>query len=242
MPETGKTLGEKVDIAANIHALQQRIRAAESRFRRPPESVRLLAVSKTKPADAVRAAYAAGQRAFGENYLQDALAKIEELRDLDGLSWHFIGPLQSNKTRPVAEHFHWLHTVDRLKIAQRLSAQRPAAMAPLNVCLQVNISGETSKSGCSLQALPALALAVATLPNLKLRGLMCIPARGVGLEQQRAPLRELREALERLNAEGLELDTLSMGMSDDLEAAVAEGSTMVRIGTALFGAREQRRT
>ena len=226
------------DIAANFATVNSRIRAAEERFGREPGAVELLAVSKTKPAEMVRAAHAAGQRAFGENYLQDALAKIEVLADLDGVEWHFIGPLQSNKTRPVAEHFHWLHTVDRLKIAQRLSDQRPAGMAPLNICIQVNVSGETSKSGCSLEALPELARAVAALPNLKLRGLMCIPARGETLEEQRAPLRALREALERLNAEGLALDTLSMGMSDDLEAAVAEGSTMVRIGTALFGARE----
>jgi len=225
------------DIATNIARVAARIRAAETRFGREPGSVRLLAVSKTKPAEMARAAYAAGQRAFGENYLRDAVEKIEALGALDGLEWHFIGPLQSNKTRPVAEHFHWLHTVDRLKIAQRLSAQRPAGAPALNLCIQVNVSGEASKSGCSLDELPELARAIAGLPHLRLRGLMCIPAPHDDFAAQRAPFRTLREAFERLNAEGVELDTLSMGMSNDLEAAIAEGSTMVRIGTAVFGAR-----
>ncbi|GAB6041708.1 YggS family pyridoxal phosphate-dependent enzyme [Endothiovibrio diazotrophicus] len=235
---TGKTQTEPNEIAAHIAAVEARIRAAEARFGRPAGSVKLLAVSKTKPIEAVEAAYRAGLRAFGENYLQDALVKIETLKTLEDLEWHFIGPLQSNKTRPVAEHFHWLHTVDRLKIAQRLSDQRPAGMSPLNLCLQVNVSAEASKSGCSLEELPALAEAVAALPNLRLRGLMCIPARSTGLEAQRAPFRALCEAMERLNHRGLSLDTLSMGMSDDLEAAIAEGATLVRVGTALFGARD----
>ena len=230
--------GKTHNVADSIASVLTRIRAAEERFGRAPGSVRLLAVSKTKPAEMVEAAHAAGQRAFGENYLQDAVAKIEALKGLEGLEWHFIGPLQSNKSRPVAEHFHWMHTVDRLKIAQRLSDQRPAGMAPLNLCIQVNVSGEASKSGCALEELPALARAVSELPNVKLRGLMCIPAPADDLDAQRAPFRALREAMERLVAEGLELDTLSMGMTDDLEAAVAEGATLVRIGTAVFGARD----
>ena len=230
---TGKTH----NVADNLTSVLTRIRAAEERFGRAPGSVRLLAVSKTKPVAMVEAAYAAGQRAFGENYLQDAVAKIEALQGLEGLEWHFIGPLQSNKSRPVAEHFHWMHTVDRLKIARRLSEQRPEGMAPLNLCIQVNVSGEASKSGCTLDELSALARAVSELPNVKLRGLMCIPAPADHLEAQRAPFRALREAMERLKGEGLALDTLSMGMTDDLEAAVAEGATLVRIGTAVFGAR-----
>jgi hypothetical protein len=224
------------NLHARLTAVRDAIRAAESRHGRPEGSVSLLAVSKTQPAQAVRTAAAAGQRRFGENYLQEALAKMAELADLD-LEWHFIGPLQSNKTRPVAEHFAWVHSVDRLKLAERLSAQRPAGLPPLNVCLQVNISAEASKSGCSLDELPALARAVAALPGLRLRGLMAIPAPAEGLEQARLPFRRLREALGALNAEGLALDTLSMGMSDDLEAAIAEGATLVRVGSAIFGAR-----
>ena len=219
--------------------LQQVLRtigAAETRYGRTPGSAQLLAVSKTQPATALRAAATSGQRRFGENYLQEALAKIEALADL-ALEWHFIGPIQSNKTRPIAEHFDWVHSVDRLKIAERLSAQRPPALPPLNICLQVNVSGEASKSGCSLEELPALATAVAQLPHLRLRGLMAIPAPADDFDQQRIPLRELRLALEQLNARGLALDTLSMGMSDDLEAAIAEGATLVRVGSAIFGAR-----
>lgn len=230
----------------NLPPLQQRltatltrIRAAEQADGRPRGSVALLAVSKTQPAAAIRALADAGQRCFGENYLQEALAKIAELADRD-LEWHFIGPLQSNKTRAIAEHFHWVHSVDRLKIAERLSAQRPEALPPLQICLQVNVSGEASKSGCTLDELPTLAQAVAALPRLRLRGLMAIPAPAAGYEAQRRPFRLLREALERLNAAGLALDTLSMGMSDDLEAAIAEGATLVRVGTALFGTRPPR--
>jgi hypothetical protein len=200
--------------------------------------VHLLAVSKTQPAEAVRAAFDAGQRAFGENYVQEALAKIAALADLRAqLQWHLIGPLQSNKTRVVAEAFDWVQSVDRLKIAQRLSEQRPPGLPPLNICLQVNISGEASKSGVLPAELPALAEAVAALPRLRLRGLMAIPEPEEDFERQRAPHRALRELLEALNAQGLALDTLSMGMSADVEAAIAEGATLVRVGTALFGAR-----
>jgi pyridoxal phosphate enzyme (YggS family) len=227
------------NLHARLAAVDAAIAAAAARPQRPAAAVALLAVSKTQPAAAIRTVAAAGQRRFGENYLQEALAKMAELSDLD-LEWHFIGPLQSNKTRPVAEHFAWVHSVDRLKLAERLSAQRPAALPPLNVCLQVNISAEASKSGCSLAELPALAHAVAALPGLRLRGLMAIPAPAQGLEQQRQPFRQLRETLERLNAAGLHLDTLSMGMSDDLEAAIAEGATLVRVGSAIFGARPAR--
>ena len=191
-------------------------------------------MSKTKPAAAVREAHAAGLRDFGENYLQEALGKQAELADLP-LNWHFIGPIQSNKTRPIAEHFQWVHSVDRLKIAQRLSEQRPAGLPPLNVCLQVNVSGEASKSGCAPEDLPALAEAVKQLPNLRLRGLMAIPEPTAERAAQHAAFARLRELLLDLN---LGLDTLSMGMSDDLEAAIGEGATWVRIGTALFGARD----
>ncbi len=224
------------DTAAALAGIRERIRGYETRYGRAPGSVALLAVSKTKPPEAVLAAYAAGQRAFGENHLQDAMSKIEPLAGLD-ISWHFIGPLQSNKTRPVASHFDWVQSVDRLKIASRLSEQRDPAAGPLNVCLQVNVSGEASKSGVAPAELTALAAEVAALPRLRLRGLMAIPAPANGLAAQRAGLRPLRECYQRLRAEGFELDTLSMGMSDDLEAAIAEGSTMVRVGTAVFGPR-----
>ncbi len=201
-------------------------------------SVSLLAVSKLQPPEAVRDAFHAGQLSFGENYVQEALDKIAVLADLRSqLQWHLIGPLQSNKTRAVAEAFDWVHSVDRLKLAERLSAQRPAGMAPLQVCVQVNVSGEASKSGVPLAEAPALARAVAGLPGLRLRGLMAIPAPASGLAAQRVPYRAMRELFEVLVAEGLALDTLSMGMSDDLEAAVAEGATIVRVGTAIFGRR-----
>lgn len=202
------------------------------------QTVTLLAVSKTMPAEAVREAFDAGQRAFGENYVREGLDKIAALADLRSqIEWHLIGPLQSNKTREVAEQFDWVHSVDRMRIAERLSAQRPAALPPLDVCLQVNISGEASKSGVVPADLPALARAVAALPNLRLRGLMAIPEPAQGDAAQRAPHRALRALADALRSEGLALDTLSMGMSADLEAAVAEGATMVRIGTAIFGAR-----
>jgi pyridoxal phosphate enzyme (YggS family) len=202
------------------------------------DELTLLAVSKFQDAQAVREAVHAGQRAFGENYVQEGLQKIEALREFrDRLQWHLIGPLQSNKTRAVAEAFDWVQTVDRLKIAQRLSEQRPAGLPPLNVLLQVNVDGEASKSGVSPQELPALARAVASLPRLRLRGLMSIPQPVEGLQAQRRPHRELRQLHELLRAQGLDLDTLSMGMSADLEAAVAEGATLVRVGTAIFGER-----
>ncbi len=198
----------------------------------------LLAVTKTCPGVSVRAAFDAGQRDFGENYVQEALAKIAELADLRAdLRWHLIGPLQSNKAREVATHFDWVHAVDRMKLAQRLSDLRPADLPPLQVCLQVNISGEDSKSGVAPEAALALAHDVARLPRLKLRGLMAIPEAAGDLAAQRAPHRALRKLFEAMNAEGLGLDTLSIGMSADLEAAIAEGATWVRIGTAIFGSR-----
>ncbi|MEE2799265.1 MAG: YggS family pyridoxal phosphate-dependent enzyme [Pseudomonadota bacterium] len=221
-------------IAENIANVRERIRRAAEAAGRPPEAITLLAVSKTRPASAIRDAWAAGLKDIGENYLQEALDKMAELSDLP-LHWHFIGPIQSNKTRPIAEHFDWVHSVDRLKIAQRLSDQRPEHLPPLNVCLQVNISAEDSKSGVSLAELPELAAAVAALPRLRLRGLMAIPAPAETSEARRAPLAALRQAAERLP---LDLDTLSMGMSDDLTEAVQEGATIVRIGTALFGQRQ----
>jgi len=225
-------------LPARLAEVRRRIDSACAQAGRPVEGVRLHAVSKTQPADAVRAAVAAGQHAFGENYVQEALDKIAALADLRAqIEWHLIGPLQSNKTRPVAEAFDWVHSVDRLKIAQRLAEQRPPGLPPLQLCLQVNVSGEASKSGLAPSEVPEVARAVAALPRVRLRGLMSIPAPALGLEAQRAPHRALRELLAALNAQGLALDTLSMGMSDDLEAAVAEGATMVRVGTAVFGAR-----
>lgn len=221
-------------IADNIATVQQRICDAARKIGRDPADVGLLAVSKTKPAALIREAHAAGLRDFGENYLQESLDKQAQLQDLD-LVWHFIGPIQSNKTRPIAEHFDWVHSVDRLKIAERLSAQRPTDLPPLNVCLQVNVSGEASKSGCAPEDLAELAQAVSRLPNLRLRGLMAIPEPSDDPARQREPFAHLRELRDSL---GLELDTLSMGMSHDLEAAIAEGATWVRIGTALFGARD----
>jgi pyridoxal phosphate enzyme (YggS family) len=223
-------------IASNLQAVNHDIALAAKTAQRRVENIALLAVSKTFPEASVRAAYAAGQRAFGESYVQEALDKIAALRDLP-LEWHFIGPIQSNKTRAIAENFSWVHSVDRLKIAQRLSAQRPLALPPLNVCIQVNVSGEDSKSGVTPEETAELARAVAQLPHLKLRGLMAIPAPASDEAAQRAPLRRLSELLRQLNAQGMALDTLSMGMSHDLKAAVLEGATIVRIGTAIFGAR-----
>ncbi|MGE8467633.1 MAG: YggS family pyridoxal phosphate-dependent enzyme [Pseudomonas putida] len=221
-------------IADNLSALAARIASAAQAAGRDPASIQLLAVSKTKPASAIREIHAAGVRDVGENYLQEALTKQDALRDLP-LIWHFIGPIQSNKTKAIAEHFDWVHSVDRLKIAQRLSEQRPASLAPLNICLQVNVSGEDSKSGCAPADLPALAKAVASLPNLRLRGLMTIPEPTDDRAAQEAAFASLRDLQQGL---GLGLDTLSMGMSHDLEAAIAQGATWVRIGTALFGARD----
>lgn len=225
-------------IAEKLQAVTAQIVAAARNAGRDPSEIELLAVSKTVAPDRVLAAYDAGQRAFGENYLQEALDKMSALKDrAPGIEWHFIGPIQSNKTRAIAENFHWVHSVDRLKIAQRLSEQRPAALPPLAFCIQVNVSGEASKRGCSPQDLPALAHAVAALPGLRLRGLMAIPEPASSEAGQRRPLRQLRELAEQLRAEGLALNTLSMGMSADLAAAIAEGATMVRIGTAIFGER-----
>lgn len=225
-------------IAENIAKVGVRIREAAQASQRDCGSIGLLAVSKTKPAAAVREAFAAGAQDFGENYLQEALDKQAELYDLP-LTWHFIGPIQSNKTKAIAEHFSWVHSVDRLKIAERLSAQRPAHLPALNICLQVNVSGEASKSGCHPDELPALAQAVTQLPNLRLRGLMTIPEPTDDPIEQRAAFARLRELQQGLN---LGLDTLSMGMSHDMEAAIAEGATWVRIGTALFGARDYSKT
>ena len=226
----------RIDFVVRRQSLLARIRAAEQRHHRPSGSVQLLAVSKTQPVAAIAALAAAGQSAFGENYAQEALDKIAALATL-GLEWHFIGPLQANKTRAVAERFVWVHSVDRLKIAERLSVQRPIELPPLNICLQVNIDREPAKHGLDPSEVAAVAQTVATLPNLRLRGLMAIPAPVADFAAQRRPLARLRELQESLNSAGLALDTLSMGMSDDLEAAIAEGATWVRIGTALFGPR-----
>lgn len=225
-------------ISDNLQQVHHRIERACALAQRPVTEVTLLAVSKTFDRDAVRVALAAGQHAFGENYVQEGLEKIAALADCrHELEWHMIGPLQANKTRAVAEAFDWVQSIDRLRIAERLSAQRPARLAPLNVCLQVNISGESSKSGAGPGEVLALARAIAALPRLRLRGLMAIPEPVGDLDAQRAPHRRLRELYEALRAAGLALDTLSIGMSADLEAAVMEGSTMVRVGTAIFGVR-----
>ena len=222
--------------AENLTTVLARIRQAERRFQRPPGSVTLLAVSKGQPTESIAAIATAGQHCFGESYLQEALAKMEALRQF-ALEWHFIGPVQANKTRGIAAHFNWVHSVDRLKIAQRLSEQRPPHLPPLNVCLEVNISQESSKHGLSPTELQAVARAVADLPRLRLRGLMAVPAPDEEFTAQRRPLARLRALQEELIAAGLELDTLSMGMSADLEAAIAEGATVVRVGTAIFGPR-----
>ncbi len=225
-------------ILSNLQAVQRAIAAAAGAVGRSADSVRLLAVSKTFPADAVRTAWQGGQTAFGENYLQEALDKIGVLRALP-LEWHFIGPIQSNKTRPIAENFAWVHSVERLKIAQRLSAQRPPQLPPLNLCLQVNVSGEPSKSGVAPDEVLALAQAVAQLPQVCLRGLMAIPAPAADEAAQRPPFAQMRAMLAELNRHGLQLDTLSMGMSHDFAAAIAEGATIVRIGTSVFGSRSR---
>jgi pyridoxal phosphate enzyme (YggS family) len=225
-------------IPENIQQVRARIATACARAGRPVQSVTLLCVSKTFGAAQVREAHAAGERRFGENYVQEGLDKIAALADLrPDIEWHLIGPLQSNKTRAVAAQFDWVHGVDRLKVAQRLSEQRPPELPPLNVLLQVNVSGEASKSGLAPDEVAAVAHEVAALPRLVLRGLMSIPEPAADEAAQRTPHRVLRELLDRLRAEGLALDTLSMGMSADLEAAILEGATIVRVGTAIFGAR-----
>ncbi len=228
------------DIAHNLAQVRDKISAAATRCGRAPEEVTLLAVSKTKPASAIAEAIAAGHRAFGENYVQEGVDKIRYFQELGNsdLQWHFIGPLQSNKSRLVAEHFDWCHTLDRLRIATRLSEQRPAGLAPLNVLIQINISDENSKSGIALNELDTLAAEVASLPGLTLRGLMAIPAPESSYERQFAVAQQMAVAFEALKARYSTVDTLSLGMSDDMEAAIAAGSTMVRIGTAIFGARD----
>ena len=229
-------------ISDNIKHLLRQIDGIAENYDRAPGSVRLLAVSKTRTPGEIRQAVEAGQRAFGENYLQEGLEKIESLRDLD-LEWHFIGPIQANKTRAIAGNFHWVHSVDRLKIATRLNDQRPANLPPLNICIQVNIDDETSKAGVPPEDAAELALAVADLPRLRLRGLMAIPAPAEGINRQREPFFRLRQLLGNLRglSAGLStMDTLSMGMSDDMEAAIAEGTTIVRVGTAIFGERPAR--
>ena len=221
-------------IAANIQQVRDRIASACAAAQRLVQSVTLLSVSKTFSTEAVREAFAAGERRFGENYVQEGVDKIATLADLrEQIEWHLIGPLQSNKTRVVAEHFDWVHSIERLKIAQRLGEQRPPHLPPLQVCLQVNVSGEASKGGVPVAEVASLAHAVAAVPGLRLRGLMAIPEPGSG----RAPHRALREQLQQLQRDGLAVDTLSMGMSADLEDAIAEGATLVRVGTAIFGAR-----
>lgn len=228
-------------ISRNLQVVHDGIATAARNVGRDSNEIRLLAVSKTFGPNAVLEAAQAGQHAFGENYLQEALDKMAALKSLQPglrLEWHFIGPLQSNKTRPIAEHFDWVHSVEREKIAQRLSDQRPGHLPPLNICLQINISGEASKSGATLEQALDLAYAVARMPHLKLRGLMAIPEPADDVEQQRLPFRRLHQLFDELRAQGLAIDTLSMGMSADMEAAIAEGSTMVRVGTAIFGKRD----
>lgn len=223
-------------ILSNLQAVHAAIEKAALLAQREATQISLLAVSKKASASALREAYSHGQQAFGENFVQEALGKMHELRDLP-LIWHFIGPIQSNKTRAIAENFSWVHSVDRMNIAERLSAHRPTHLPPLNVCLQINVSGEASKGGVTAEAATDLARGIANLPNLKLRGLMAIPAPAEDLSAQRAPFGKMRELLKSLNKSGLNLDTLSMGMSHDLTAAILEGATIVRIGTAIFGSR-----
>lgn len=223
-------------IASNLTRLQQQIIAIEQRYHREPHSIQLLAVSKTQSVEAIQEAFAAGQKAFGENYLQEALAKIAILRPTN-IEWHFIGALQTNKTKAIAENFSWVHSVDRLSIAERLNQYRPAHLPPLNICLQVNIDEESTKAGVKPKQLSALASQITQLHNLKLRGLMTIPAPRARFDEQCHVFHKLKLLLQELQLSGLKLDSLSMGMSDDFEAAIAEGSTLVRIGTKIFGKR-----
>jgi pyridoxal phosphate enzyme (YggS family) len=224
------------EISAALAQIRQRISDAEQRFNRDPDSVQLLAVSKTKPVAAIQAAIDAGQSCFAENYLQEAVEKIMYFNNPQ-LIWHFIGSIQSNKTRDIAQHFHWAHTIDRIKIARRLNEQRPDHLPPLNICLQINISGETSKSGIAPDELIQLAADCSSLANITIRGLMAMPAQDSDFERQRIPFRQLRLLFTELQTSHPDLDTLSMGTTNDLEAAIAEGATMVRVGTAIFGAR-----
>ncbi len=227
-------------ISQALTTIRQRIANTARQYNRSPESVQLLAVSKTRPITDIVTAIEHGQIRFGESYLQEAIQKIAALRDNKALEWHFIGPLQSNKTKIIAEQFDWLHSLSKLKHAQRLNKQRPEYLPPLNVCIQVNISEEAQKSGIHLNELATLAQAIAELPRLRLRGLMTLPAPSQSFEQQRIPFRQMRIALQELQASGLKLDTLSMGMTNDMEAAIAEGATLVRIGTGIFGKRLNR--
>ena len=226
-----------MNLAHNLKTINERIRAAQVRFQRAPGSVRLLGASKGQPIDSLNTLVAAGLTTFGENYLQEALKKISLLSD--PIEWHFIGPIQRNKTKKIAEHFSWVQSLDNVLIAERLSAQRPAHLPPLNVCIEVNLDEQASKSGVSISGIKPLALACQALPALRLRGLMAIPAPAATFEQQRFAFRKLANLQRDLIAAGFEnLDTLSMGMSDDFEAAIAEGSTLIRVGTALFGSRD----
>ena len=226
-----------IRVTENLSIISDLLAIAASEAGREPGDVQLLAVSKKQPIEKITAAAAAGQRDFGENLVQEGLEKIQELAD-ESLTWHFIGHLQSNKTRHVAENFDWVHTIDKPKLATRLSKQRPEGLSPLNICLQVNVDDEPTKSGVSIDGLPELAAACRDLPNIRLRGLMCLPAIRQGFEAQRAPFATLRRLADELRAEGYDLDTLSMGMSDDYRAAIFEGATIVRIGTAVFGPRD----
>lgn len=237
LPPDSAASNDPASIAPRLNQVRDRIRAAAERYNRDPGGIQLVAISKKKPAEMIEAALAAGQTDFGENYLQDALHKIEALADSPAI-WHFVGDIQSNKTRDIAAHFAWAHAVDRFKIARRLSDQRPEGMAPLNICIQINIDDESSKSGIVPGDAAELAAQIAELPNVRLRGLMALPAFTDDLASQRRPFAALREIFEQLNIDGHTLDTLSIGMSADLEAAIAEGATHVRVGTDIFGARE----
>jgi len=225
-----------IRVTENLKLISDLLAISATEANRDPDTVKLLAVSKKHPVDKILAAAAAGQRDFGENFVQEGLEKIQATAG-NGLTWHFIGHLQSNKTRAVAQYFDWVHTIDKLKTATRLSKQRPAELPPINICLQVNVDDEAGKSGVAIDALPELAAACAELPNLRLRGLMCLPAIREQFEEQRVPFARLRELAEALRRDGLSMDTLSMGMSGDYRAAIFEGATIVRIGTALFGER-----
>lgn len=225
-------------IASTLQAVNARIAKAAGDAGRRPDGITLLAVSKAMPITAIRAAHAAGQTDFGENYVQEALDKIRATTGLTPITWHFIGPIQSNKTKLIAENFSWVHSVDRQKIAERLSRNRPESLPPLQICLQVNVSGEDSKNGVAPEEVSSLAAAIVRLPRLRLRGLMAIPEPTTDTGLQHSRFRLLRKLLDQLKQQGLELDTLSMGMSHDLEAAISEGATIVRVGTAIFGERQ----
>ena len=231
-----KTSSKQTNIAKNLMQIQHNISQYCEKYHRNPQDVHLLAVSKTKPAEDIRTAFEAGQVSFGENYLQESIEKIHELADLQ-IEWHFIGAIQSNKTREIAENFDWVHSVDRLKIARRLSTQRPDSLPALNICLQINISHENSKSGFNISDIQPAIDEIINLPNLNLRGLMAIPAKANSFDDQRRVFAKMKSLFETLQAKHGQIDTLSMGMTGDMEAAIAEGSTMLRIGTAIFGAR-----